>query len=55
MTDAYWYDAFGNVTSQAGGTYNPYKYVGSLGYWSADSADSGESGAATRLLHCPVH
>jgi RHS repeat-associated protein len=43
VTDAYWYDAFGNITSQSGGTYNPYRYVGSLGYYSADTT--------TGLLH----
>jgi RHS repeat-associated protein len=36
VTDSYSYDAFGNVTAQSGTTYNPYKYVGSLGYWSGD-------------------
>jgi hypothetical protein len=36
VTDTYSYDAFGNITSQSGSTYNPYKYVGSLGYWSGD-------------------
>jgi RHS repeat-associated protein len=43
VTDAYWYDAFGNITSQSGSTYNPYRYVGSLGYYSADGT--------TGLLH----
>jgi RHS repeat-associated protein len=43
VTDAYWYDAFGNITSQSGSTYNPYKYVGSLGYYGADYS--------TGLLH----
>jgi hypothetical protein len=33
----YWYDAFGNVTSQSEAFPNPYKYVGALGYWSGDS------------------
>lgn len=36
VTDSYSYDAFGNITSQSGSTYNPYKYVGSLGYCSGD-------------------
>jgi RHS repeat-associated protein len=40
VTDAYWYDAFGSVTSQWGSTYNPYRYVGSLGYYSADTTTS---------------
>ena len=32
-TDAYSYEAFGNIMSQAGTTVNPYKYVGTLGYY----------------------
>jgi len=37
VTDSYSYEAFGGITSQSGSTYNPYKYVGSLGYYSADA------------------
>jgi RHS repeat-associated protein len=33
VTDAYWYDAFGNIMSQAGSTVNPFRYVGALGYY----------------------
>jgi RHS repeat-associated protein len=36
-TDSYSYEAFGGITAQSGSTYNPYRYVGSLGYYSADS------------------
>jgi RHS repeat-associated protein len=36
VTDSYSYEAFGGITAQSGSTYNPYKYVGSLGYYSAD-------------------
>jgi RHS repeat-associated protein len=32
-TDAYSYEAFGNITSQAGSTVNPFRYVGALGYY----------------------
>jgi len=39
VTDSYRYEAFGNLTAQAGNTRNAYRYVGSLGYY-ADS-DSG--------------
>jgi RHS repeat-associated protein len=35
-TDTYSYEAFGGTTAQSGGTYNPYKFIGSLGYYSAD-------------------
>jgi len=30
-TDAYYYEAFGNITSQSGTTVNPFRYVGALG------------------------
>jgi hypothetical protein len=32
-TDAYSYEAFGNIMSQAGSTVNPFRYVGALGYY----------------------
>jgi RHS repeat-associated protein len=32
-TDAYYYEAFGNITSQAGTTVNPFRYIGALGYY----------------------
>jgi RHS repeat-associated protein len=37
ITDSYSYEAFGGITAQSGSTYNPYKYVGSLGYNSSDT------------------
>jgi len=33
VTDTYSYEAFGNLLSSTGSTPNPYKYVGSLGYY----------------------
>jgi RHS repeat-associated protein len=33
VTDTYSYEAFGNLMSSTGTTANPYKYVGSLGYY----------------------
>jgi len=33
VTDTYSYEAFGNLTASTGTTANPYKYVGSLGYY----------------------
>ncbi|MCS6859558.1 MAG: RHS domain-containing protein, partial [Abditibacteriales bacterium] len=39
VTDATSYDAWGNVLSSSGTTANPYKYVGSLGYYA--DADNG--------------
>jgi len=32
ITDTYAYDAFGNTLASSGGTDNPYRYVGGLGY-----------------------
>jgi len=32
ITDTYAYDAFGNTLASSGGTDNPYRYVGALGY-----------------------
>jgi len=39
VTNSYRYEAFGNLTAQAGNTRNAYRYVGSLGYYA--DADSG--------------
>ena len=33
VTDVYYYEAFGNITSQSGTTVNPFRYVGALGYY----------------------
>jgi RHS repeat-associated protein len=33
VTDTYQYEAFGNLLSSTGSTANPYRYVGSLGYY----------------------
>jgi len=33
VTDTYSYEAFGNLLSSTGSTANPYRYVGSLGYY----------------------
>jgi RHS repeat-associated protein len=33
VTDTYQYEAFGNLTGSTGSTPNPYRYVGSLGYY----------------------
>jgi len=33
VTDTYSYEAFGNLTGSTGTTPNPYRYVGSLGYY----------------------
>jgi len=33
VTDTYSYEAFGDLLSSTGSTANPYKYVGSLGYY----------------------
>ena len=33
VADSYAYEAFGNLMSSAGSTPNPYRYVGSLGYY----------------------
>jgi len=38
VTDTYSYEAFGNLTASTGTTANPYKYVGSLGYYSPTAA-----------------
>jgi len=38
VTDTYSYEAFGNLTSSTGTTANPYKYVGSLGYYQTGSS-----------------
>jgi len=37
-TDTYSYEAFGNLMSSTGTTANPYKYVGSLGYYQTGSS-----------------
>jgi len=37
-TDTYSYEAFGNSIGSSGTTSNPYKYVGSLGYYSPSAA-----------------
>jgi len=37
-TDTYSYEAFGNSIGSTGTTSNPYKYVGSLGYYSPSAA-----------------
>ena len=33
VTDSYLYDAYGNTLTSSGTTANPYRYVGSLGYY----------------------
>ncbi|UCH34642.1 MAG: RHS repeat-associated core domain-containing protein [Armatimonadota bacterium] len=33
VTESYEYEAFGNLMSSSGSTPNPYRYVGSLGYY----------------------
>jgi RHS repeat-associated protein len=38
VTDTYAYEAFGNVMASTGSTPNPYKYVGSLGYYATGSS-----------------
>jgi len=38
VTDTYSYEAFGNLTASTGTTANPYKYVGSLGYYGPTAA-----------------
>jgi len=38
VTDTYSYEAFGNLLSSTGTTPNPYKYVGSLGYYQTGSS-----------------
>jgi len=38
VTDSYSYEAFGNVLSDGGPTPNPYRYVGSLGYYQTGSS-----------------
>ncbi|UCH36240.1 MAG: RHS repeat-associated core domain-containing protein [Armatimonadota bacterium] len=38
VTDTYEYEAFGNLLGSTGGTANPYKYVGSLGYYQTGSS-----------------
>jgi RHS repeat-associated protein len=37
-TDTYTYEAFGNLMGSTGTTANPYKYVGSLGYYQTGSS-----------------
>jgi len=37
VTDTYSYEAFGNLLSSTGTTPNPYRYVGSLGYYQTGS------------------
>jgi hypothetical protein len=32
-TDSYSYEAFGSIVASSGSTTNPYRYVGSLGYY----------------------
>jgi len=38
VTDTYSYEAFGNSMGSTGSTPNPYKYVGSLGYYQTGSS-----------------
>jgi RHS repeat-associated protein len=38
VTDTYDYEAFGNLLSSTGSTPNPYRYVGSLGYYQTGSS-----------------
>jgi len=38
VTDSYSYEAFGNLTASTGTTPNPYRYVGSLGYYQTGSS-----------------
>jgi RHS repeat-associated protein len=38
VTDTYQYEAFGNLMGGSGSTPNPYKYVGSLGYYQTGSS-----------------
>jgi len=38
VTDTYQYEAFGNLIASTGTTPNPYKYVGSLGYYQTGSS-----------------
>jgi RHS repeat-associated protein len=38
VTDTYTYEAFGNSMGSSGSTPNPYKYVGSLGYYQTGSS-----------------
>jgi RHS repeat-associated protein len=39
VTDSYVYEAFGTVKAGSGSTVNPFRYVGTLGYyWDADAA-----------------
>jgi RHS repeat-associated protein len=38
VTDTYSYEAFGNLLSSTGTTANPYRYVGSLGYYATGSS-----------------
>jgi len=38
VTDTYSYEAFGNLTGSTGSTPNPYRYVGSLGYYQTGSS-----------------
>jgi len=38
VTDTYTYEAFGNLVGSTGSTANPYRYVGSLGYYQTGSS-----------------
>jgi RHS repeat-associated protein len=38
VTDTYTYEAFGNLMGSTGFTPNPYKYIGSLGYYQTGSS-----------------
>jgi RHS repeat-associated protein len=38
VTDTYQYEAFGNLMASTGTTPNPYRYVGSLGYYQTGSS-----------------
>jgi RHS repeat-associated protein len=38
VTDTYQYEAFGNLMGSTGSTPNPYRYVGSLGYYQTGSS-----------------
>jgi len=38
VTDTYSYEAFGNLLASTGTTPNPYRYVGSLGYYQTGSS-----------------